>query len=125
MPPKRILVVDDEPDAAEMLAEFLQLTGYDCQFALSGPAALATARVYRPHVILLDVAMPQMDGYAVVQQLRLDPALHGAAIAALTGWSGPERERQALDAGFDRHIVKPVDLAALQQWLDRIHPPFE
>lgn len=125
MPTKRILVVDDEEDGAEMLAELLRELGYHCQVALSGAAALATARAYRPHIVLLDVSMPSMDGYAVVQRLRLDPTLQGAAIAALTGWSGMERERQAVAAGFDCQLVKPVEIAALRKWLDAVRPSYD
>ena len=114
---QRILVVDDDLDGAEMVAEMLTDWGYQTQFALSGSSALAIARVFVPELILLDVGLPDMDGYEVARQLRLEPALVEVKLVAVTGWSGPERELKARAAGFDDYVVKPIRPEVLKRVL--------
>lgn len=106
---RRVLVVDDDPDNAEVVAELLELEGYETQFALDGKAAIAVAKSFRPGAILLDVGLPDMSGYDVARQLRQEPSLSGVMLIALTGFSGPEREQEARAAGFDHQQVKPFD----------------
>jgi two-component system CheB/CheR fusion protein len=116
--PRRILVVDDSEDAAEALRDVLRLAGHEVELALDGPAGVALARAWRPDVVLCDVGMPGMTGYDVARALRADPALAGTLVVALTGFGTAEDQQRAQDAGFDRHIVKPVALAALERLLE-------
>jgi CheY-like chemotaxis protein len=115
---QRILVVDDDPDSAEMVAEMLAGLGFQSEFALNGPSAIALAKVFLPQVILLDVGLPEMDGYEVARQLRREASIAPVKLVAVTGWSGPERELKAREAGFDHYIVKPIQLSALKPILD-------
>jgi CheY-like chemotaxis protein len=110
-------VVDDNVDAAESLALALRLTGHDVRVAHDGPAALEAARDTRPDVVLLDLGMPVMDGFEVARQLRREPGLEGVRLVALTGWGQEEDRRRTRAAGFDEHLVKPVDLGTVQAML--------
>jgi signal transduction histidine kinase/DNA-binding response OmpR family regulator len=111
---KRVLVVDDNEDAAETLAMLLGLIGADVRVAHDGPAALAAFAAFAPEVVLLDIGMPGMDGYEVARRLRaLDPA-RDTSIVALTGWGQSEDRRLAREAGFDHHLVKPANVDALR-----------
>ncbi|MBX9583084.1 MAG: response regulator, partial [Gemmataceae bacterium] len=113
----RVLVVDDNRDAAESLALLLEVLGHPVWAAHDGPAALAAAREHRPEVVLLDVGMPGMNGYEVAARLRAMPEAAGAAVVAVTGF-GQEADRQrSREAGFDHHLVKPVDPETLQELL--------
>jgi len=116
-PRRRVLVVDDNVDAAESLAVLLRLAGQDVRVRHDGAAALDAARADRPDVIFLDIGMPGMDGYEVARRLRGDPALRGAVLVALTGWGQEEDRRRSREAGFDHHIVKPVEPDAVQSLL--------
>jgi CheY-like chemotaxis protein len=115
---QRVLVIDDDPDGAEMVAEMLEALGYQSKFALNGPSAIALAKVFLPQVILLDLSLPEMDGYEVARQLRREAVLAAVKIVAVTGWSGPEREKKARDAGFDHYLIKPIQLSALKPILE-------
>jgi CheY-like chemotaxis protein len=113
---RRILVADDNHDAADSLALLLELAGHEVRVAHLGHAAVALAQAFRPHTALLDIGMPDLSGYEVAQQLRREPWATDIQLIALTGWGQDEDRRQALEAGFDHHLVKPVDpdqLAAL------------
>lgn len=107
-PDFRILVVDDNQDAADSLAVLLNLWGYSCRVNYDGASALQTAWDYRPHCLLLDICMPGMDGYAVAQRIRLRPELSNVKLVALTAYSDPNTSRQVREAGFDYHVVKTV-----------------
>jgi CheY-like chemotaxis protein len=114
----RILVVEDNPDGREMLAGLLEVQGYEVATAGDGQRALEIARAFQPQVVLLDLGLPLMDGFEVCRRLRAQ-GLQQAFILALTGW-GAERDRaRTADAGFDAHLTKPVEPAALQQALAR------
>lgn len=115
---KKILIVDDDRDSAEMIAEFLGLQGYQASFAVDGEGAVESARQLSPDVALLDITLPDMSGYELAQRLRLEPALKQLVLIALTGWSGAEHEAKAREAGFDHHMVKPVDFSKLQRLLE-------
>ncbi len=104
----RVLVIEDNVDAAETLHDLLELFGYRVAVAHSGPAGIETARTFRPRVVLCDIGLPGMDGYAVARQLREEPAVAGARLIALTGYGRPEDRRAVQDAGFDTHLVKPL-----------------
>jgi len=117
LPRRRVLVVDDNVDAAESLAVVLRLAGQEVRVVHDGAAALEAAHADRPDVIFLDIGMPGMDGYEVARRLRDDPVLRGAVLVALTGWGQPEDRRRSREAGFDHHIVKPVDPDVMQTLL--------
>jgi PAS domain S-box-containing protein len=106
---QRLLVVDDNEDAATSLAMLLRLQGHEVRVAHDGPTALVLATSYLPNVILLDIGMPGMDGYEVARRLRALPGLKGVVLAALTGWGQQEDRRRTTEAGFDHHFVKPLD----------------
>ena len=106
---RRLLVVDDNEDAATSLAILLRLQGHEVRVAHDGPSALALAASCLPSVILLDIGMPGMDGYEVARRLRALPGLNDVVLAALTGWGQQEDRRRTAEAGFDHHFVKPLD----------------
>jgi len=107
--PRTVLVVDDEPDSAVTLAMLLQLRGHRADFAHDGPEALKQAEALEPEVVLLDLGLPGMDGYEVCHRLRELPGGRSMFIVALTGWGQEEDRRRTREAGFDLHLVKPVD----------------
>jgi two-component system CheB/CheR fusion protein len=107
---RRILVVDDNVDAARSLARLLtRLYGQDTRVAHDGPQALALAEEFRPDVVLLDIGMPGMDGHEVARRLRVLPEFNGGLIVALTGWGQESDRRRSDDAGIDYHLVKPAN----------------
>ena len=111
----RILVADDNIDAADSLAMILEMSGHDVRVAHDGRAALSVAQSFRPDTVLLDIGMPQLNGYEVAQALRQEPWGARITLIALTGWGQESDRLKAMDAGFDRHLTKPVDPAALEQ----------
>ena len=114
---RRVLVVDDNHDAADTLALLLDLLGHHTRTAHDGPQALQAAAEFRPEVVLLDIGLPGMNGYEVCRRLRQEAWGRDALVVALTGWGYAEDRRQASDAGFDRHLVKPVEEAVLMKVL--------
>jgi signal transduction histidine kinase/DNA-binding response OmpR family regulator len=116
---KRVLVVDDNDDAAEMLALMLQQDGYTTAIAHDGPAAIDAAHALTPDIVILDIGLPGISGYEVAEQLRADMSLAQTALIALTGWGAPEDRRKALAAGFDVHLTKPVTAEDLHEALGR------
>jgi CheY-like chemotaxis protein/anti-sigma regulatory factor (Ser/Thr protein kinase) len=117
LPPSRILVVDDNRDAADSLGMLLRFLGADVQVAHHGHDALAAFESYRPGMVLLDIGMPEMDGYQVARAIRSRDAGRSVPLVALTGWGQDEDRRRAREAGFDHHLVKPPDLDALRSLL--------
>jgi signal transduction histidine kinase len=111
--PQRILVADDNRDAAEALSLQLQLAGHDVRTAYDGIDALTVAKTFDPDIVLLDLGMPKMDGYEAARQLRLQPASRRVTLIALTGWGQQQDRQRTADAGFDAHLVKPVAEAQL------------
>ncbi|MES1244278.1 MAG: ATP-binding protein [Acidobacteriota bacterium] len=120
---RRVLIVDDNRDAAESLALLLQFSGYDVQTVHDGLSALRAIDDYRPAVALLDIGMPGMDGYEVARRVREKPELQDIVLVALTGWGQEEDRRRSTQAGFDRHLVKPVDPEVLQGLLASVAQP--
>jgi CheY-like chemotaxis protein len=116
-PSLRILVVDDNVDALEALATLLESDGHDVKTAESAAAALQVASAWQPEVGLLDIGLRGMDGYELASRLRADPALSKLRLVAVTGYGHPEDRSRALAAGFDAHLVKPVEPEVLQQVL--------
>ena len=115
--PRRILVVDDNSDAADSLGMLLRFLGADVHTAYDGPAALEALQTYRPTVMLLDVGLPGMDGFEVARRARQRPEGQDVTLIALTGWGQEEDRRRSKEAGIDHHLVKPVDIAVLEQLL--------
>lgn len=105
----RVLIADDNVDAAVALGEWLEAMGYEVHTVYDGLDALETARRLHPDAVLLDIAMPSLNGDDVCRRLREEPWAEGVLIVAVTGFSGPEERRRSIDAGFDFHFVKPVD----------------
>ena len=113
----RILVVDDNRDSAMVLSKLLRYGGHDVQAVHSGSAALEAARAFTPDVVLLDIGLPDMDGLEVARRLRRDLGLTETLLVAVTGYGHDEDRRKSEDAGFNAHLVKPVDLGALNALL--------
>ncbi len=113
---KRVLVVEDSLDSAETLGELLTRWGHEVRLANDGASAVRAAREFRPQVILLDIGLPDVNGYDVAHQLR-DEHLGGEILVALTGYGEAQDRARAREAGFDRHLTKPVDPDALQKLL--------
>lgn len=119
-PVTRILVVDDNVDAAETLTTFLDMTGARTRAVYDGSAALEAALEFAPDMVLLDIGLPGMNGYEVARAMRAEPRLAGVQLVALTGWGADEDRRRAMEAGFDHHLTKPVDLAIVEDLLRRL-----
>ena len=111
--PQRILVADDNHDAAEALSLQLQFAGHDVRIAHDGVEALELAKTFDPDIVLLDLGMPKMDGYETARQLRLRSSGRRLSLIALTGWGQQQDRDRTADAGFDAHLVKPVAEAQL------------
>lgn len=108
-----MLVVDDNVDAARSLAKLLQICGHETRVAHRGREALEVAYPFKPEVVLLDIGLPDMNGYDVARRLRSEPSLEGMLVVALTGWGNEENKRESKEAGFDFHLTKPVDAAEI------------
>jgi CheY-like chemotaxis protein len=116
---RRILVVDDNVDAAESLQRVLQIHGHTVHAVGDGYAALDAVESFRPAVVLLDIGLPELDGYEVARRIRAMPRGREICLCAITGWGQAEDKRRAREAGFDEHMTKPVDLAALAALIAR------
>jgi CheY-like chemotaxis protein len=114
---RRILVADDNRDAAESLSMLLEQAGHEVRVAHTGRSAFSLAQSFRPDAALLDIGMPDLSGYEVAQRLRQEPWGRGMQLIALTGWGQDTDRQRALEAGFDFHLTKPVDLDALESLL--------
>jgi signal transduction histidine kinase/CheY-like chemotaxis protein len=119
-PRRRILVVDDNRDSATSLAMMLSLEGHDVRRAYDGVDALEIARQFHPEVVLLDIGMPRLDGYAVARELRGQLWARGVLLIAVTGWGQEEHKRRTSEAGFDGHLVKPVKPEVLRDLLEEL-----
>jgi CheY-like chemotaxis protein len=113
----RVLVVDDHPDTAEVLSVLFHMLGHEARCALRGRDALQIARDLDPDLILLDIGLPDITGYEVIRALRADTRRPARYIAAVTGHCLPKDVSRATQAGFDLHILKPVDLGKVRQVL--------
>lgn len=113
----RILVVDDHPDAAQALAMVIRLLGHECATATTGGQALAQARAQDFDLAIIDIGLPDLSGYEVARELRRLPAGRAMYLAAVSGWGQPEDRTRALEAGFDHHVLKPVDVAIVRRIL--------
>ncbi|HEV3445035.1 MAG TPA: ATP-binding protein [Gemmataceae bacterium] len=114
---RRILVVDDNVDAAESSAVLLRFIGHEVKVAHDGPSALAAARAFHPEIILLDIGLPGMNGYDVARALRAQPEFQTTVLAAVTGYGQQEDVRRSREAGFDHHLTKPLAPEALSEFV--------
>jgi len=112
---RRVLIVDDDADSADLLVQLLEMRGHDARSVNSASAAMAEAAEFRPHVAILDVGLPDMSGYELGQLLRNCEGLAECKLIAVTGYSGDSALARSKMAGFDLHLVKPVDLETLAQ----------
>jgi len=117
---RRILVADDNPDALESLTEVLRLYGHEVYSAANGRAALESAERHLPDIALLDIGMPLLDGYEVARRIRAQAWGRQVTLLALTGWGQDSDRRRSAEAGFDLHLVKPLDIAKLTELLARL-----
>jgi len=121
MPSRRILVVDDNTDAAETAASLLRLWGHEVSVVNDGLAVLQAVRDFRPEVILLDIGLPGMTGYEVARQIRSEPEFDSLVIAAMTGYGQAEDMRRTREAGFNYHLTKPLDPTRLEALFGTFH----
>jgi CheY-like chemotaxis protein len=117
---RRILVADDNSDALESLATLLELGGHEVFSASNGALALESAERHQPDVALLDIGMPKLDGYEVARRIRAQPWGRRITLVALTGWGQDSDRQRSGEAGFDSHLVKPLDLDKLTELLGRL-----
>ena len=115
---KRVLVVEDNVDSADTMQILLRIAGYDARTAYDGTSAVAIAREFAPHAILLDIGLPRKDGYEVARELRALPQTESSLLIALTGYGHVEDRQRAATAGFDAYQVKPVEPAAIEKLLE-------
>jgi PAS domain S-box-containing protein len=118
--PRRILVVDDNVDAAESIGTLLRLWGHEVRLAHTGPEALEAAGVYHPEVVVLDIGLPGINGHEVARRLRQQPGTERTVLVALTGYGQDEDRRRSMEAGFDHHLTKPVQPETLEELLAAI-----
>lgn len=120
---RRILLVDDNPDAARTLAHLLTRRGHRVELSHDGSAAIEIARSFQPEILLLDLGLPGIDGFELARQFRADATLGGALMVAVSGYTQESDRKRAMEAGFDRHFAKPVDLRALTDLIHAHTPP--
>ena len=119
---RQILVVDDNCDAAESLAAVLEVMGNRTRWAHDGDEALQIAAGFAPNVMFIDIGMPGMNGYELARAVRSKPWGTEVVLIALTGWGQDDDRRQAREAGFDAHILKPADPTELERLLQSLMP---
>ena len=117
-PPARVLVVDDNEDAANSLATLLEVMGYEVRTAYDGPEAIEAADEFRPAVALLDIGLPRLSGYDIARHVR-EQRGRDVLLVAITGWGQEDDRRRAREAGFDHHFTKPADFGKLLELIDR------
>ena len=117
---RRIMVVDDNLDSADSLSMMLEMLGHEVSAAHDGVEAVETARRFQPEVAFLDVGMPRMNGYEAARLIRQQPECAGVILVALTGWGQEEDKRRSHEAGFDIHMVKPIDYAAVEKLIEEL-----
>lgn len=114
----RVLVVDDYPDSAETTCALLSLLGHECRFATCGKDALIEAARFDPDIAILDIGLPDLSGFELARQLRMQSIGRSLFLAAVTGWGQPEDRAKAFAAGFDHHVLKPADRQKLSMIIE-------
>lgn len=120
---ERILVVDDDPDSAESLAKLIQLMGYEAKAVYRGSQAIEEVGSFLPDMALIDIGMPDLNGYETVERIRQKRGSAHMILVAVTGWSRDEDKRRAYESGFDLHVAKPMDEKTLRELLGLLNPP--
>ncbi|MFW5647731.1 MAG: response regulator [Candidatus Alkaliphilus sp. MAG34] len=115
-----VIIIDDNEDIANITCELLNTMGYNATSALSGEEGIAKAKAQKPGVILCDIGMPGMNGYDVAKYIRQDDELKDVYLIAISGYSGPRDIKLSIEAGFDKHLIKPLNLDTLKMILDGI-----
>jgi CheY-like chemotaxis protein len=115
-----VLVVEDNADAREMLQRVLEVTGHVVETSEDGPTGLAKLREFRPDIALVDIGLPGFDGYTLARLARQHPETRDVRLVAVTGYGRAEDRARALEAGFDRYMLKPLDPGALRALIDRL-----
>ena len=118
--PGRILVIEDNVDAADSLREALELDAHEVEVAYSGPEGLEKAREFKPDLVLCDIGLPGMDGYEIARAFRADEQLKDVHLVALTGYAMPDDLKRAARAGFERHLAKPPSLEKIEETLSSL-----
>lgn len=113
----KILIVDDNVESAKTLGWMIEALGYEPQIAYDGTTALETAKSFLPHIVLLDIGMPGMNGYELCQVLKQSPGLRNTVFVAQTGWDKKNNQDISKEAGFDHYLVKPIDMKELEKLL--------
>jgi DNA-binding response OmpR family regulator len=121
----KILVVDDNRDAADACAMLLEASGHHVQVAYSGRRALELAEKFGPHVALLDIGLPDFNGYELARRFRASTWAHGTTLIAVTGWGQGEDRQRAFEAGFDHHLTKPIAPQVLESLLESVGDALE
>jgi CheY-like chemotaxis protein len=116
-PGRRVLVVDDNVDSVASLQMMLRIMGHDVRVAHDGAEAVEVALAFEPELVLLDIGLPRLNGYEVAREIRKQPRGKESVIVAVTGWGQEEDRRRSSEAGFDHHIVKPVEPSAIERIL--------
>src|SRR5262249_14738110 len=117
---RRVLIVDDNVDSAESMAVLLRFQGHEVRLAYDGQAALEEAHAFRPEVMFLDLDLPKVDGYEVARRLRLEPAMRDMTLVAITGYGQEEDRQRTQAAGFQSHMIKPVDFDEIEELLSSL-----
>jgi CheY-like chemotaxis protein len=117
LPPRRVLIVEDEVDCLATMVALVSMEGCDVRVARDGQTAVAIAQEFLPHVVLLDLGLPVMDGYEAAARIRSSPGLHHTIIAAVSGYGTDADKARAVQAGIDLHFIKPVAFAELARLL--------
>ena len=117
---RRLLVVDDNKDAAESMSMLLEMWGHEVAYAYDGPSAIERAEQWQPQAVFLDIGLPGMDGYEVAERLRELPQAKDAVLIAITGYGQEDDRRRSQRAGIDHHLVKPVAPDALRDLIDSL-----
>ena len=115
-------MVDDNPDAAELLEDALACAGHEVRTAPDGPSALQLVKTFAPDIAFLDIGLPVMDGYELAGLLRRVPALRGMPLVAVTGYAQDDDRQRALDSGFTEHLAKPLDPERVLECIERLRP---
>jgi CheY-like chemotaxis protein len=115
---KQVMIVDDNRDAADSLQMLFEVYGYRAACAYDGASALAAVRAATPDIVVMDLGMPGMDGYQTARAMRALPGGDAIVLIALTGWGHEDAREKTAGAGFDHHIVKPVNFETLRSWLN-------
>ena len=116
--PRRIVVADDNEDSAQSFAMLLSFSGHEVRIAHDGEEALDAVRAFRPDFAFLDIGMPRLSGYEVAEAVRAEPWGREVRLIAVTGWGQPDDKLRAQNAGFDQHLLKPIDPAEVDRLLD-------